>query len=232
MTFKRKYLKRITLTLVFLFISFSVYVAIVNKNSKQMTVRQKILKAFYPALMWFTKKTSQGKTAPSNKEMNPPISFYSLNDIAINGLIFDFSTLKGKKVLLVNTASDCGYTGQYDELEKLFRQYTDKLIIIGFPANDFKEQEKGTDEDIAKFCQLNFGVTFPLMKKSSIVKSNAQNKVFKWLTDANLNGWNNRQPAWNFSKYLVNEEGKLVNYFAPAISPLDKSVTDAIDKKY
>ena len=222
-------MKRTILALTLLFISFCVYVVIVNKNSKQMTVRQKILKAFYPALMWFTKKSSQEKTVPSNKEINPSVSFYSLKDTAINGAVFDFLTLKGKKVLLVNTASDCGFTGQFDELEKLYRRYNDKLIIIGFPANDFKEQEKGSNEDIAKFCKLNFAVTFPLMKKSSVVKKNSQNEVFKWLTDATLNGWNNQQPVWNFSKYLVSEEGKLVNYFAPAISPLDKSVLDAID---
>ena len=94
-----------------------------------------------------------------------------------NGTIFDFSSLKGKKVMLVNTASDCGYTDQYEALQKLSEEYKDKLIVIGFPANDFKQQEKGSDEEIAQFCKLNFGVTFPLMKKTVVIKTAEQNEV-------------------------------------------------------
>ena len=138
--------------------------------------------------------------------------------------------LKGKKVMLVNTASDCGYTDQYDDLQKLYEEYKDKLVVIGFPANDFKEQEKGTDEEIAQFCKLNFGVTFPLMKKSSVIKGPQQNEVFKWLTDSAKNGWNNKPPSWNFSKYIVNEEGVLTNYFGSSISPMSKDVLKAINK--
>ena len=195
-----------------------------------MTARQKILKAVYPAFMWLTKRSSHGDSIPSERTVTPLISFYSLKSTAINGKEFDFSQLKGKKVLLVNTASDCGYTGQYDELENLYDKHKDKLIIIGFPANDFKEQEKGTDEEIAQFCKNNFSISFPLMKKSIVVKHREQNEVFKWLTEATQNGWNDQQPVWNFSKYLVNEEGKLINYFAPAVSPLDSSVINAIVK--
>ena len=178
--------------------------------------------------MWWTKRSSRAESIPSNKKTAPLVSFYSLKDTTINGREFDFSQLKGKKVLLVNTASDCGFTGQYDELEKLYGEYKDNLIVIGFPANDFKEQEKGTDEEIAAFCKNNFGVSFLLMKKSTVKKSAAQNEVFKWLTDVARNGWNDQQPVWNFSKYLVNEEGMLINYFAPAISPLDKDILKAI----
>ena len=108
--------------------------------------------------------------------------------------------------MLVNTASNCGYTDQYDDLQKLHEQFQNKFVILGFPANDFKEQEKGNDEDIAQFCKINFGVTFPLMQKTSVIKSADQNAVFKWLTDSTNNGWNNKQPSWNFSKYLINEE--------------------------
>ena len=197
-----------------------------------MTTRQKVLKAIYPAFMWWTKrKISTGKSISSIKKITPPVSFYSLKDSTIDGTAFNFSELKGKKVLLVNTASDCGYTGQYDELEKLFRQCKGKLVIVGFPANDFKEQEKGTNEEIEWFCKNNYAVTFPLMKKSIVVKNSAQNEVFKWLTDSTRNGWNDRQPAWNFSKYLVNEAGELVNYFAPVISPLSKEITNAVEDK-
>jgi len=160
-----------------------------------------------------------------------PVSFYSLSDTAIDGNKFNFSALKGKKVLLVNTASDCGYTGQYEELQKLSDKFKGKLVVIGFPANDFKEQEKGTDEEIAKFCKLNYGIDFLLMKKSTVVKGASQNSVFKWLTEPAQNGWNEQQPVWNFSKYLVDENGRLINYFSPSIPPLDKELTNAIENK-
>ena len=170
------------------------------------------------------------ETAPV-KNSTVPVSFYSLKDTTIDGKEFDFSQLKGKKVLLVNTASDCGYTGQYEELQKLYTRFSDKLMIIGFPANDFKEQEKGTDEEIAEFCKVNYAVSFLLMKKSSVIKDKQQNEVFKWLTDAAKNGWNRQQPTWNFSKYLVDEEGRLINYFDPGLSPLDKEIITAIENK-
>ena len=160
----------------------------------------------------------------------PPVSFYSLKAIANNGNEFDFAQLKGKKVLLVNTASDCGFTGQYDQLQLLQEKYKDHLVVLGFPANDFKEQEKGSDEEIAAFCKINFGVTFPLMKKSTVRKGAHQNNIFKWLSDSTLNGWSNKQPSWNFSKYLVDENGQLVHYFDPSISPLSNEVMNEIKK--
>ncbi|TAL47659.1 MAG: glutathione peroxidase [Chitinophagaceae bacterium] len=193
-----------------------------------MTIRQKVLKAVYPALMWWTKVSGKNVTSLSNKKAQPPVSFYSLKDTMNNGKEFDFSTLKGKKVLLVNTASDCGYTDQYDDLQKLYQQYNGKLVIIGFPANDFKEQEKGSDEEIAQFCKINYGVTFPLMKKSSVLKGAGQNPVFQWLSDSTKNGWCNKKPSWNFSKYIVNEEGVLTNYFGSSVSPASDEFTKAI----
>ncbi len=224
-------MKRTILVLALLIFSFGIFVVIVNRNSNQMTIRQKILKAVYPVFMWMTKKGSGKKEIPAGKEIKPAISFYTLKDTATNGTVFDFSILKGKKVLLVNTASDCGFTGQYEELEELSKKFRDKLVIIGFPANDFKEQEKGTDAEIEQFCKMNYGVSFPLMKKSTVIKNATQNDIFKWLTHADINGWNNKPPAWNFSKYLVNEDGILVNYFAPAISPLSIEIVDQIEKK-
>ncbi|MGG9961888.1 glutathione peroxidase [Ferruginibacter sp. SUN106] len=193
-----------------------------------MTYRQKVLKAVYPALMWFTKLTGKNATELSGIK-EPPVPFYMQQAISINGDTIDFSSFKGKKVLLVNTASDCGYTNQYDDLQKLSETYKDKLVVLGFPANDFKEQEKGTDKEIAEFCKVNFGVTFPLMQKSIVIKSPQQNPVFQWLTEAAKNGWNDKAPTWNFSKYLVNEKGILTNYFDPSVSPLSDAVTKAIE---
>lgn len=203
------------------------YVVIVNRNSTTMTTRQKLLKAVYPVFMWMRGKKAKVLT---NEKMQPPVSFYSLKGVMNNGREFDFTQLKGKKVLLVNTASNCGYTNQYDDLQKLNEQFQNKLVILGFPANDFKEQEKGNDEEIAQFCKINFGVTFPLMKKSSVIKTADQNEVFQWLTDSTKNGWNSKQPSWNFSKYLINEQGILINYFDPSVSPLSEEMISEIKK--
>lgn len=195
-----------------------------------MTVRQKVLKAIYPLWMWLGKTKGKNAVELSNEQRQPAISFYSLKGTLNNGTEMSFEDLRGKKVLLVNTASDCGYTNQYNDLEKLYESNKNKLVVIGFPANDFKQQEKGSDEEIAQFCKLNYDVTFPLMKKSTVIKSQQQNEIFQWLTDSAKNGWNNKPPTWNFTKYLVNEKGILTNYFGPSISPSGKDITDAINK--
>ncbi len=195
-----------------------------------MTGRQKFLKAVYPVWMWWAKKSGTNSKRLSNEKVIPAVSFYSLKDTLIDGTPFDFEKLNGKKIMLVNTASDCGYTGQYDDLQKLSEQYKDKLVVIGFPANDFKEQEKGTDKEIAEFCKINFGVNFPLMKKSSVKMGAAQNKVFQWLTDPAKNGWNRKQPSWNFCKYIVDEKGRLINYFASTVEPLSEEVINALNQ--
>ncbi len=222
-----KKLKRFVFVLFVLIAAFAVYVEIVNRNSTNMTYRQKVLKAVYPALMWLSKITgTNAKELSGNKQ--PPVSFYTLKGVFNDGTVLDFATLKGKKVVLVNTASECGYTDQYETLQQLAEQYKDKLIVLGFPANDFKEQEKGTDEQIAAFCKKNYGVTFPLMQKSVVVKSPQQNSVFQWLTEEVKNGWNNKVPSWNFTKYVVNEQGVLTNYFGPSISPTSSEMLKAI----
>lgn len=221
-------LKRFLVVLLILIAAFFIYVEVVNRNSKHMTYRQKVLKAVYPALMWWTKIRGKNRLQLSNEDRQPPVSFYSLKMPGNDGTEVDFSQFKGKKVMLVNTASDCGYTDQYSELQKLYDAHKDKLVILGFPANDFKEQEKGSDEEIAKFCKLNYGVTFPLMKKSKVISGADQNPVFQWLTDSAKNGWNKRQPSWNFCKYLVDENGVLIRYFASPVSPLSNDITDLI----
>ena len=225
-----KRLKRFLLVIFMLLVVFAGYVMIVNRNSKNMTLRQKVLKAIYPAWMWYAKLRGKNVTGLSNKQ-KPPVSFYSLKGILNNGDTLDFGSLKGKKVMLVNTASDCGYTDQYEALQKISEEYKDKLVVIGFPANDFKQQEKGTDEEIAQFCKVNFGVSFPLMKKSVVKKEAGQNEVFKWLTDSAKNGWNNKPPSWNFAKYIVNEEGVLTNYFGSSVSPAGKDIKKVIGGK-
>ena len=187
-----------------------------------MTPRQSILKFLYPIITLFSGLFKNG--VQSNKEnLLPKSSFYSLSATRNNGEIFSFDSLKGFKVLIVNTASDCGYTAQYAELETLYQQHKGKLKIIAFPANDFKNQEKGNDEDIATFCKKNYGVSFMLMQKTNVIGA-TQNDVFKWLTNNGMNGWFNQQPQWNFSKYLIDENGVLINYFAPKISPLSKNI--------
>ena len=223
-------LKRFLVVIAIIIAAVIVYTEAVNLKTTNMTFRQKLLKAFYPALMWVSRGSSKHPVLTNNKS-KPVVPFYSLSIGLNNGNQLNFETLKGKKVLLVNTASDCGYTNQYYDLQKLSEAYKDKLLVIGFPANDFKDQEKGNDAEIAEFCKINFGVTFPLAAKSTVIKGTAQKVVFNWLSDAAKNGWNNTAPSWNFSKYLVNEEGILTNYFEPAISPLSQEVTTAIAEK-
>ena len=134
-------------------------------------------------------------------------------------------------MLIVNTASDCGFTAQYEALEKLSHQFADKLVIIGFPSNDFKEQESKNNEDIVNFCKKNYGVNFPLMEKSIVIKKNHQNEVHKWLSDMTVNGWCHQEPAWNFCKYLVNEQGVLTHYFPMTVDPLSLDIISAIEAK-
>jgi len=222
-------LKRLAIVILLLIAVFVVYVEIVNRNSKNMTYRQKVLKAVYPAFMWITKLTGTNTKKMKNESAKSPVvSFYDLSATQIDGKELKFADFKGKKLLLVNTASDCGYTNQYADLQKLYDQFKNKLLVIGFPANDFKEQEKGTDEEIAQFCQKNYGVTFPVIKKSVVIKSAEQNPVYQWLTDSSKNGWCNQQPSWNFSKYMVDENGVLTNYFDPSVSPLSNEITDKL----
>ena len=166
---RRRKLKRLLLVIGIAFALFFLYVEMVNRNSTHMSYRQKILKAVYPAIMWVNRITGNKSMVKNNDKQTPSQSFYQLSVTLNDGKELSFDSLRGKKVLLVNTASDCGYTGQYADLQKLYEANKDHLVIIGFPANDFKEQEKGSDEEIASFCQRNYGVTFLLVKKSIVV---------------------------------------------------------------
>ncbi len=136
--------------------------------------------------------------------------FYSFKVKTLDGGEFDFSTLKGKKVMIVNTASKCGFTPQYEDLEKLYRDYEGELVIIGFPANNFANQEPGSAADIRKFCTDNYGVTFPMMAKISVTGDD-MSPVYKWLTSKAENGKMDSDVKWNFQKYLIDEKGDLVD---------------------
>ena len=219
----------VVIVLVMLVAGFWGYVEIANRNSKNMTGRQKVSKAVYPLLIWWANLKGLGTKKLYGENVVPVVSFYSLKDTLIDGRVYDFEQLKGKKVMLVNTASDCGYTSQDDALQKLSEKYKDKLVVIGFPANDFKEEEKGTDAEIAAFCKLDFGVTFPMMKKSSVKRGSDQNKVFQWLCNPEKNGWSSQVPSWNFCKYIVDEQGRLTNFFASTIEPFDKEIINALN---
>lgn len=196
-----------------------------NKNE---TFRQKVLRITYPLIRKMGKKGKNGTVLINEKKAVPAASFYDLKVNLNSGKIYAFSEFKGKKVLLVNTASNCGYTGQYAELQTLHERFGDALRIVGFPANDFAQQEKSDDNEISQFCQVNYGVTFPLALKGIVIKDSGQQQVFKWLSDENLNGWNEHAPDWNFSKYIIDEKGILTHYFGPSISPLDADFLKAL----
>jgi len=188
-----------------------------------VTLRQKFLRWIYPLFVFFKNLKGDNKIL-QKQNVKPSFSFYSLSVELNDGKTLPLENLRGKRVMIVNTASNCGYTNQYAELQKLYEHSKEELTIIAFPANDFKEQEKGSNEEIAQFCKINYGVSFPLAKKSGVVKGVNQNKIFEWLTHKELNGWNDKEPSWNFSKYLIDEEGNLTHYFDPAVSPLSDQV--------
>jgi glutathione peroxidase len=194
-----------------------------------MSYRQSVLKTMYPAIMWASKSSGKKQIQVNKENVVPRVSFYTLTAKDINGNAFNFADLKGKKVLIVNTASNCGFTAQYEALEQLSLQFGNKLVIIGFPSNDFKEQEAADNSNIANFCKKNYGVTFPLMEKSVVIKGSHQNEVHKWLSDMSMNGWCHQEPAWNFCKYLLNENGVLTHYFPMTVDPLSKEVIAAIE---
>ena len=151
-------------------------------------------------------------------------SFYDLEATTIDGKIFKFEDLKGKKVMLVNTASKCGFTPQYEDLEKLYEMYKDSnFVLIGFPANDFLKQEPGTNEEIKSFCTLNYGVTFPMMAKIH-VKGKAIHPVYQWLTQKEKNGAFDSKIKWNFQKYIIDENGKLLQVFYSKTKPFDAEI--------
>lgn len=168
-------------------------------------------------------------SAQNANQMNDT-SIYQFTVKDINGHNFPLSDLKGKKVMIVNTASKCGLTPQYEQLESLYDTYKNQnFVIIGFPANNFANQEPGTNEEIAEFCQANYGVSFPMMSKIS-VKGDDMNPLYEFLTQKEKNGVEDSEVEWNFQKYLINENGQLAKVISPKILPTDQSVIDWIEK--
>ncbi|MEO6832476.1 MAG: glutathione peroxidase [Chitinophagaceae bacterium] len=156
-------------------------------------------------------------------------SIYDFKVAGLTGGTIDFSQFKGKKILIVNTASKCGFTPQYEGLEKLSKEHQDKLVIVGFPANNFGKQEPGSNKEIQEFCQLNYGVSFPMAAKIS-VKGEDMAPIYHWLTEKKQNGFEDSEVGWNFQKYLLDEKGNLVAVFPSKVKPEDPSILAAITR--
>jgi glutathione peroxidase len=179
-------------------------------------------------LNWGCKQVSVSRPA-NGVEKKPVGSVYDFKMKALDGTVVDFAQFKGKKILIVNTASKCGFTPQYADLEKLHEQFGSKLVLLGFPANNFLHQEPGSNSDIGSFCSKNYGVTFLMFEKVS-VKGSDQCDLYKWLSHKELNGWNNKSPGWNFCKYLINENGDLLKFYPSAVTPMSKEMLDDLNK--
>ena len=175
-------------------------------------------------------KNSQITSQPMNTENQQTAqNIYDFKVETITGDTLDLATLKGKKVIIVNTASKCGLTPQFEGLEKLHQLHKNKnLVIIGFPSNDFMSQDPGSNEEIAEFCQLNYGVTFPMMAKI-VVKGKDQHPLYQYLTQKALNGKDDYDVQWNFQKFLINENGTIDKVIDPKTSPLDEEIIEWIN---
>ncbi|MFN8345632.1 MAG: glutathione peroxidase [Spirosomataceae bacterium] len=160
------------------------------------------------------------KEVKENAEnIKPLVSVYDFKMKALEGNEeISLSKYKGKKIVVLNVASACGYTPQYADWQKFYDQYGSKVVVLGFPANNFGAQESGSNAEIATFCKKNYGVTFPMFSKIDVVGEN-QHPLYKWLSDKSLNGWNDKAPTWNFCKYVIDENGKLTHFFASKIKP-------------
>ena len=169
-----------------------------------------------------------------NKEENQELtdlsySIYDYEAVSIDGNTVKLSDYKGKKIIIVNVASKCGYTYQYEGLQSLYSKYKDKVVVLAFPANDFLWQEPGKNSKIKSFCQTKYGVEFPMFQKIAVKKNKKQHPIFTWLSNKKLNGWNDNAPSWNFCKYLINEEGNLINYLSSSVKPFDQEIISFIE---
>lgn len=169
-----------------------------------------------------TNQKSEKSQQQTAENMGKTIYDYKVE--SLDGGEINFADFKGKKILVVNTASECGFTPQYADLETLSKEYKDRLVVIGFPANNFGGQEPGSNEEIASFCQKNYGVTFPMAAKVS-VKGDDIAPIFKYLTEIELNGVKNSSILWNFTKFLIDENGKLIDSFVSTTKPTSESIT-------
>lgn len=171
---------------------------------------------------------NKNSTATKTDKVMEKQSIYQFKVTDLSGKEFDFASLKGKKILVVNTASKCGLTPQYENLQTIYDQYKDKnLVIVGFPANNFASQEPGTSDEIAAFCEKNYGVTFPMMDKIS-VKGDDMAPLYQFLTEKSKNGLEDSEVQWNFQKYLIDENGHLAKVVSPKTLPTDPEIVDWI----
>jgi glutathione peroxidase len=150
---------------------------------------------------------------------------FTLN--GIDGKPISLEKYKGKKVVIINTASKCGFTPQYADWQKFHEKYGEKVVVLGFPANDFMKQEPGSNKDIAGFCQKNYGVTFQMFEKVDVT-GDKQHELFQWLSKKDQNGWNDQAPTWNFCKYIINENGQLTHFFESSIKPSNAAFIKAV----
>lgn len=184
----------------------------------------KIFKLLFVCLLFVTFSCSKDDPKPEN-------TVYQFKVERIDGGIIDFSSFRGKKILIVNTASNCKNTYQYEGLQRLSETYSDNLVVVGFPSNDFADQEPGTNDDIAKFCKDRFGVTFALAAKSSVTgKTGAQPQIYQWLTQKEKNGVLSAEISWNFDKFLIDENGYLVAHFDDQVQPDSQMLLNAIKR--
>lgn len=162
-----------------------------------------------------------------NQSSDSTFSIHQFKVEALDGSLIDMSAFKGKKILIVNTASECGYTPQYKDLQKLYETYKDQLVVVGFPANNFGAQEPGSNATIQSFCSKNYGVTFPMAAKIS-VKGNDMAPIYQFLTQKKLNGVLDTEINWNFNKFLLNENGTIIQKFESKVNPMSPEITDLL----
>ena len=162
---------------------------------------------------------------------NLSYSIYDYEAKTIDGELIKLSDFKGKKIIIVNVASKCGYTYQYEGLQSLHEKYKGKVVVLGFPANDFLWQEPGKNAKIKSFCQTKYGVEFPMFEKIVVKKNKKQHPLYTWLSHKKLNGWNDNAPSWNFCKYLIDEDGNLINFLSQSVKPMDEEIISFIENE-
>ena len=194
-------------------------------------IMKKSLLLFLAISLWSCQNQAQKKETITIATSMTKETIYQFKVQDLAGDEFDFATLKGKRIIIVNTASECGLTPQYEQLQAVYNQYKDQnLVIVGFPANNFGSQEPGSNAQIASFCQKNYGVTFPMMTKIS-VKGNDMHPVYQFLTQKTKNGLEDSSVQWNFQKYLINSNGELEKVIAPSTLPTDAEIINWIEGK-